>query len=205
MSELFSQLKPVPKKFHKASRRGSKKFGKLNPISGYLYGPFSKVSKKVKCQTKFDVPYSMFERAQSEAKVKALYKKKLQDARLEYMKIPTIPSDSESVDELDNIKSLQFVRTPYFCIPTVISTQVKRSDRLKNRFLKGQRLRRIQLLHNRLQSQDSFQEDQISIETQVEVSDVEEISNIDSKITSVATSKDESSVGMIFLISLIYL
>ena len=138
----------------------------------------------------------MFERAHSEAKVKALYKKKLQEARLEYMKIPTIPSDSESVEELDNIKSLQFVRTPYFCIPTVVSTQVKRSDRLKNRYLKGQRLRRIQLLHNRLHSQDSFQEEQISTESKNAASDAdvcEEISNFDSKIPSAATSKDESS------------
>lgn len=199
MGELFSQVKPVPRKFGRRKNKRSKKFVKQNPISGYLYGPFSRLSKKIKCETKFDVPFSMFERAHSEAKVKALYKKKLQEARLEYMKIPTIPSDSDTADELDNVKSLQFVRTPYFCIPTVVSTQVKRSDRLKNRYLKGQRLRRIQLLHKRLQSQDSTQEEKTSTENQDVVHDADtcdEISFMDSKIPSIATSKDDSSSGM---------
>jgi hypothetical protein len=101
-------------------------------------------------QTKFHVPLSMFSRAEIESKKRALNRKKLITARLDYMKIPQIPSDSDEEngdDEvLEDIKGLSLVRTPYFTIPTVTHGKVKRIERLKNRYLQGNRLKRVNLL-----------------------------------------------------------
>jgi hypothetical protein len=122
-------------------------------LGGYLYGGFNDikvVDKTMENQTKFHVPLSMFSRAEIESKVRAVQKKKVQCARLEYMRIPQIPSDSdddEGDDNVENIRGLSLVRTPYFRIPSIHTARMRRIDRLKNnKFLKGNRLKRINML-----------------------------------------------------------
>lgn len=119
-------------------------------LGGYLYGGFTKGAvpdATMDNQTKFNVPLTMFSRAKVESKVRAKCRKKIQSARLEYMKIPQIPTDSENSDEIfEDIKGLSLVRTPYFLMPTITHTKVKRMERLKSQHLKGNRLKRVNLL-----------------------------------------------------------
>lgn len=151
-NEIFPKVKKPPKVFVGASMR--KKSPDLLPganhLGGYLYGGFIKdegPDETMETQTKFNVPYTMFSRAQVESKVRAMNRKKIQSARLEYMKIPQIPSDSENSDDIfEDIKGLSLVRTPYFRIPTITHTKVKRMDRLRSKHLKGNRLKRINML-----------------------------------------------------------
>lgn len=61
--------------------------------------------------------------------------------------LPQIPSDSENSDDIfEDIKGLSLVRTPYFRIPTITHTRVKRMERLRSKHLKGNRLKRINML-----------------------------------------------------------
>ncbi|CAO1413909.1 unnamed protein product [Diamesa serratosioi] len=119
-------------------------------LSGYLYGGFGKLPEPdntMKNQTKFGVPLTMFGRAEMETKVHTIQSKKLNTVRLEYMKIPQIPSDSsDSENIVEDIKTLSLIRTPYFCIPTISTHKVKRAERLKSKYLKGNRLKRINML-----------------------------------------------------------
>lgn len=119
-------------------------------LAGYLYGGFSKdfgPDTTMDNQTKFNVPLTMFSRAQVESKVRAMSRKKIQTARLEYMRIPQIPSDSENSDDIfEDIKGLSLIRTPYFSIPTLKHLKVKRMERLRSKHLKGNRLKRINML-----------------------------------------------------------
>lgn len=152
-NEIFPKVKKAPKVFLGDKIR--KKEPNLLPgsehLGGYLYGGFTKdvvPDETMDSQTKFNVPLTMFSRAQVESKVRAMCKKKIQTARLEYMKIPQIPSDSDenSEDNFEDIKGLSLVRTPYFLMPTVTHTKIKRMERLKSKHLKGNRLKRVNLL-----------------------------------------------------------
>lgn len=152
-NEIFPKVKKPPKVFIPDKTR--KKKANLLPgsenLGGYLYGGFTKdfgPDETMKSQTKFNVPLSMFSRAQVESKVRAMYKKKIQKARMEYMNIPAILTESEDSDDdvLEDIKGLSLVRTPYFLMPTVKHTKMKRTERLKSKHLKGNRLKRINML-----------------------------------------------------------
>lgn len=153
-NEIFPKVKKPPKVF--IAEKSHKKKANLLPgsehLGGFLYGGFTEVAgpdETMTSQTKFNVPLSMFSRAKIESKVRAMCKKKIQSARLEYMKImPQIPSDSEDSEEdvFEDIKGLSFVRTPYFLMPAVKHTKVKRVERLKSKHLKGNRLKRINML-----------------------------------------------------------
>jgi hypothetical protein len=64
--------------------------------------------------TKFKLPLTMFSRAQVESKLRSIGRKKVQSARMAYMNIPQIPSDSENSDDIfEDIKALSLVRTPF--------------------------------------------------------------------------------------------
>jgi hypothetical protein len=123
-----------------------------NQLGGYLYGGFTAdfgPDETMMEQTKFNVPYTMFSRAQIESKVREKQRKKIQSARLDYMKIPQIPSDSEnsSDDALEDIKGLSLVRTPFaYRIPTITHSKIKRMELLRSKHLKGNRLKRINML-----------------------------------------------------------
>lgn len=156
-NEIFPKVKRTPKKFFQRKEGKGKEQEKLpgaEHLGGYLYGGFSKsdtaeTDPTMKNQTKFHVPLSMFSRAEAETTVRSIYRKKAQRARMDYMKIPQIPSDSDdddSDDVIEDIKGLFLVRTPYFRIPTIMTQKKKRSERIKTKFLQGNRLKRINAL-----------------------------------------------------------
>lgn len=145
MNQLFPKIRePITKKLKQQKK-------KKNPLSGYLYGSFTKsleFDHAMNKQTKFGVPLSMFTRAKLDAEIKGVYRKKMQLSRLEYMKIPIIPSDSDSDgDQKVDIKSIGFSKTPFNTIvPKVTMKRVKKIERLRNKYLKGNRLKRVGLL-----------------------------------------------------------
>ena len=152
-NEIFPKVKKPPKVF--IAEKTRKKKTNLLPgsehLGGYLYGGFTKDTgpdETMMSQTKFNVPLSMFSRAQVESKVRAIYRRKIQIARMAALNIPQIPTDSEDSDDdvLEDIKGLSLVRTPYFLMPTVKHSKVKRMERLRSKHLKGNRLKRINML-----------------------------------------------------------
>lgn len=156
-NEIFPKSKnsKLPKIFLSGQRRAKKDvIAGAEHLAGAMFGPFieNKGPDKIMAnQTKFHVPLSMFSRATVETRKKALSRKKLIKARLDYMKIPQIASDSEGEggedDVLEDIKELSFVRTPFNLIPTVHHGKRSRTERLKTATnLRGNRLKRINLL-----------------------------------------------------------
>lgn len=152
-NEIFPKVKKIPKKFFekaKSKKESDQQFPGAEHLGGYLYGTYPKeiADKTIENETKFHVPLSMFKRAEIESKIRASCRNKIQSSRLEYMKIPQIPSDSddESDEVLEDGIGLGLIRTPYFRIPTVYAQKKRRIDRLKNKHLKGNRLKRINML-----------------------------------------------------------
>lgn len=168
-NEIFPRMKNTQKKFFDRSKKAKvaveqkkKKDEKqqylpgVEHLAGYLYGGFPRkdermIDKTMENQTKFHVPLTMFARAEVESKVRAVCRKKVQSARLDYMKIPQIPSDSEDDDDnsndiIEDSKRLSFVRTFNFRVPAVAFQKKKRSERIKSKYLKGNRLKRINML-----------------------------------------------------------
>lgn len=151
-NEIFPRIKRAPKVFlgGKKPKKAANQLPGSEHLGGYLYGGFTKDAgpdATMDAQTKFNVPLSMFSRAHVESKVRSMVRKKIQSARLDYMKIPQIPSDSENSDDIfEDIKGLSLIRTPYFSIPTITHTKVKRMERLKSKHLTGNRLKRINML-----------------------------------------------------------
>lgn len=155
-NEIFPKVKKPPKKYFEKSKSKKKehqKFPGAEHLGGYLFGTYPKndiQDQTMENETKFRVPLTMFSRAEVESKIRAVCRNKVQNARLEYMKIPQIPSDSEDDDDSDEIfedsKGLSLVRTPYFRIPAIHPQKKRRIDRLKNKHLKGNRLKRINFL-----------------------------------------------------------
>lgn len=144
-NEVFPRVK-------QKRRKVVSKFQTKEAFPGYLYGPYTKALEfdhAMKRQTKFGVPLSMFTRAKAEAKIKNEFRRKLQISRLEYMKIPTIPSDSETDDDdpMEFTKHISLVKTPFASlVPKITTTQVRRTERLRTKFLKGNRVKRISFL-----------------------------------------------------------
>lgn len=131
-----------------------------------ITGKLPEPDNTMKNQTKFGVPLTMFGRAEMETKARTIYRKKLNSARLEYMKIPQIPSDSsDSENHVEDIKTISLLRTPYFSIPTISTQKVKRAERLKSKYLKGNRLKRINmLLYDRKASADKNKEKYVVVD-----------------------------------------
>ncbi|KAG5676297.1 hypothetical protein PVAND_006144 [Polypedilum vanderplanki] len=161
-NQIFPRVKKPPRKFYAEDSKKKNQLQHRIPgaehLAGYLYGGFSRcdnklIDKTMENQTKFYVPLTMFSRAKVESKIRAKNRMKAQCARLEYMKIPQIPSDSDDDDDdsdevLEDVKGLGLVQTPFSnCrIPAVYTQKKRRIDRLKNKYLKGNRLKRINML-----------------------------------------------------------
>ncbi len=121
-------------------------------ISGYMFGPFAPTptpDKLTKEGDKFGIPKTMTDRAKRYHKIQKIQHNVLRRVRLSHMGFVQPPSKDESSDDnesVQEVKKLALVRTPYFIIPTIRISQVKRKDRFRNKFLKGDRLKRVNLL-----------------------------------------------------------
>lgn len=121
-------------------------------ISGYMYGPFAKTptpDKLTKDGDKFGIPKSMTDRAKRYHKIHKIQHNTLRRVRLSHMGFVQPPSKDESSDDnesVQEVKKLALIRTPYFIIPTIRISQVKKKDRFRNKYLRGDRLKRINLL-----------------------------------------------------------
>lgn len=124
----------------------------IKHISGYMYGPFTKPptpDKLTKDGDKFGIPKTMTDRAKRYHKKQKIQDNVLRRVRLSHMGFVQPPSKDESSDDnesVQEVKKLALVRTPYFIIPTIKISQVRRKDRFRNKYLKGDRLKRINLL-----------------------------------------------------------
>lgn len=85
-NEIFPKVKKPPKVFVGEKMRCKKREDLLGSkhLSGYLFGGFTRDTgpdKSMENQTKFNVPLTMFSRAQIESKVRAICRKKVQSRR----------------------------------------------------------------------------------------------------------------------------
>lgn len=121
-------------------------------LGGYMYGPFAKTptpDQLTKDGDKFGIPKTMTDRAKRYHKIQKIQHNVLRRVRLSHMGFVQPPSKDESEDEnesVQEVKKLALVKTPYFIIPTIRIVQVKKKDRFRNKFLRGERLKRINLL-----------------------------------------------------------
>lgn len=145
-------------------RRQTRRFSHKNVIkhlSGYMYGPFTRPPSPdplTQDGNKFGIPLSMTDRATRYYKKKKIQDNVLRRMRLSHMGFEQPPSKDESSDDNEstqNVKKLALIRTPYFILPTIKISQVKRKDRFRNKYLKKDRLKRINLLMGENNSRSS--------------------------------------------------
>lgn len=134
-------------------RRRTKKSGKnaLHHLTGYMYGIFSKPTTQTQIQSKndrFGIPFTMIERAQKEHTKRKIQENVLRRVRLSHMGYNQPPSkdDSSDSESIQNVKRLALLRTPYFLVPTIKISQVRKKERFRNKYLQKDRLNRINLL-----------------------------------------------------------
>lgn len=97
---------------------------------------------------KFGVPMTMINRvakAQRKRRIRESYLRRIRFTHMGYIQPPDRDESSDN-ESLENVKKLALVRTPYFVIPTVKISQVRRKDRFRNKYLHKDRLKRINLL-----------------------------------------------------------
>ncbi|XP_062703462.1 uncharacterized protein LOC109424235 [Aedes albopictus] len=130
-----------------------KKATKIPHLDGYMYGPFTKLPRLdplLESETKFGIPLSLLVRSYREMDSMKEGERNVINTRLAHMRIPLCPrsSDESSDDEdkMEEVKILSFLRTPYFRIPMVRTQKKRRKDRLRSRWLKKDRLKRITML-----------------------------------------------------------
>ncbi|KAG4073557.1 hypothetical protein HA402_000781 [Bradysia odoriphaga] len=146
-------------------------------ISGYMFGPFAKTptpDKLTKEGDKFGIPKTMTDRAKRCHKKQKIQHDVLRRVRLSHMGFVQPPSKDESSDDnesVQEVKKLALVRTPYFIIPTIRISQVKRKDRFRNKFLRGDRLKRINLLMGDRSKSRSKQSSSNVVETDEDIAE----------------------------------
>lgn len=122
----------------------------LKKLGGYLYGPFNRIpsaDKFTKDESKYAIPKTMMDRYEKESRKHKIRKRTIRRARLFAMGLPMPPSSEYSTDEeMEEVKTLALIRTPYFIIPTVRTQTKKKADRFKNKYLRRDGLRRITML-----------------------------------------------------------
>uniref|UniRef100_A0A182J1Z9 Uncharacterized protein n=1 Tax=Anopheles atroparvus TaxID=41427 RepID=A0A182J1Z9_ANOAO len=125
---------------------------KIPHVEGHMYGPFTPlpiVDPLLENETKFGIPLSLLVRSYREMDTKKEGERNLIDTRLSHMRIPLCPKSSDSSedeDQMEEVKILTFLRTPYFPIPTIRRQKKRRKDRLRSRWLQKNRLKRITML-----------------------------------------------------------
>lgn len=170
--------------FTKASKRQKRRYKKqrkhhLRRLTGYMYGPFTKVKDSVETgeRNKFGVTFALINRAKKNKIKKKIQSDLLRHIRLSHMGLTQPPDKDESSDNesLQNVKRLALIRTPYFLVPTIKISQVKKKELLRSKYLKKDRLNRINLLlRDRMKRRGSQNKDNIPKSTHIEgVSDNE--------------------------------
>ncbi|XP_049279578.1 uncharacterized protein LOC125761983 [Anopheles funestus] len=125
---------------------------KIPHVEGHMYGPFTRLPIEdplLENETKFGIPLSLLVRSYREMDTKKEGERNLIDTRLSHMRIPLCPKSSDSSedeDQMEEVKILSFLRTPYFPIPTIKRQKKRRKDRLRSRWLQKNRLKRITML-----------------------------------------------------------
>ncbi|XP_058447607.1 uncharacterized protein LOC131427993 [Malaya genurostris] len=126
---------------------------KIPHVEGHMYGPFTKLPRLdplLENETKFGIPLSLLVRSYREMDSAKEGERNLINTRLAHMRIPLCPKSSDESsdddDKMEEVKILSFLRTPYFRIPTVRTQRKRRKDRLRSRWLKKDRLKRITML-----------------------------------------------------------
>ncbi|EAT39153.1 AAEL009019-PA [Aedes aegypti] len=155
-SEMGSSVDTKPCDFITADGRRVtklKKATKIPHLEGYMYGPFTKLPRLdplLESETKFGIPLSLLVRSYREMDSMKEGERNVINTRLAHMRIPLCPrsSDESSDDEdkMEEVKILSFIRTPYFRIPMIRTQKKRRKDRLRSRWLKKDRLKRITML-----------------------------------------------------------
>uniref|UniRef100_A0A336LMF2 CSON014312 protein n=1 Tax=Culicoides sonorensis TaxID=179676 RepID=A0A336LMF2_CULSO len=129
-------------------KRKTKKRDKIQHISGYMYGEFTKIPKQGKKTTKFGIPLSMLDRAKEEMEKQKEKDKQLRRARIAHMKLPLFFEDENSGEDdvVETVKALTLIRTPFLRLPKIKTQKKRRRDRLRSKYLKQDRLKRITML-----------------------------------------------------------
>ncbi|XP_058060514.1 uncharacterized protein LOC131211161 [Anopheles bellator] len=129
-----------------------RKATKIPHVEGHMYGPFTRLPIEdplLANETKYGIPLGLLVRSYREMDTKKEGERNLVDTRLSHMRIPLCPKSSDSSedeDQMEEVKILSFIRTPYFPIPTIKRQKKRRKDRLRSRWLQKNRLKRITML-----------------------------------------------------------
>lgn len=124
----------------------------IRNITGYMYGPFTRPPSpdgQMSKSNKFGIPTTMTERAKRFEKRQSIQDAVVRRARLDSLGFEQPPDKEDSSDDnesLMNVKKLALIRTPYFTVPTIRIDKVKRTKQFRNKFLRKDRLKRINLL-----------------------------------------------------------
>lgn len=131
--------------------------------SGHLQSPVGPDPLTVDSD-KFGVPMTMINRvakAQRKRRIRESYLRRIRFTHMGYIQPPDRDESSDN-ESLENVKKLALLRTPYFVIPTVKISQVRRKNRFRNKYLRKDRLKRINLLlsdrRNRLSGRETDEE-----------------------------------------------
>lgn len=130
--------------------KGSKARNIIRKITGYMYGPFTRLATPdpmMQDENKFGIPKTMTDRVRSFERRRKVQDDVLRRMRMEKMGMHQPPDGEDSSEENEsklNVKKLALVRTPYFALPTIRINRMSRNG--GNQFLRGDRLKRIELL-----------------------------------------------------------
>lgn len=152
ISEHSSRKSPISISYRARRRRAlrSRQNPTLHNLFGYMYGKFTKprVMPSTATLDRFGIPLTTIDKALKHQQKQTIQENVLRKVRLAQMGYQQPPAKEDSSDDesVQNVKRLALLRTPYFLIPMIRISQVKRKERFRSRFLQKDRLNRINLL-----------------------------------------------------------
>lgn len=152
ISEHSSRKSPISISYRGRRQRAlrSRQNPTLVNLFGYMYGKFTKprVLPSTATLDRFGIPLSTIDKALKHQQKQTIQENVLRKVRLAQMGYQQPPAKEDSSDDesVQNVKRLALLRTPYFLIPMIRISQVKRKERFRNKFLQKDRLNRINLL-----------------------------------------------------------
>lgn len=186
----------------------------IRKITGYMYGPFTRPptpDRLTKNENKFGIPKSMTDRVERCEQRDAVQSEVLRRQRTEKMGMHQPPVSDDSDDENEstlNVKHLALLRTPYFVVPTIRMDRVKRMQRYCNKYLRGDRLKRINLLlrdDNRLKKETKeMQEERTERRTQNVLAKFAKLRNRKKKVPKDLSGRDPEKAEYFKIIDTCY-